>query len=342
MSTRWDRQSCSIVVEVGQAHEGSENLAHAFIEEAAKSGADAIKFQLHFAEDESSSLEDFRSRGRYGRETRFEYWARHEFSREVVEDLIEHSRELGLLVGFSTFSLRGLDELSELEFDFLKVGSAEAVQKWFLRRARESELPVVLSTGMSKIEEIEDAIEILGKGDKDLILLQCASSYPSALEQIGLNLIPDFAERFGIPVGLSDHSGKLVSPLAAIARGAAMVEVHGTFSKLSQGPDATSSLDFAEISFLCDFRDQLRVIDSNPVDKDTLSSNFEDMRTTFGRSLATKVEIEPGQTIRTEELYFAKPGGGIPPEFFESAVTLSPKNRIPAGSILQFQDFEGF
>ena len=342
MSVRSTLQSCPIVVEVGQAHEGSENLAHAFIEEAAKSGADAIKFQLHFAEDESSSVEQVRSRGIYGRETRFEYWKRHEFSREVVEDLIEHSRDLGLLVGFSTFSLRGLDELSELEFDFLKVGSAEAVQKWFLRRARESELPVVLSTGMSKIQEIEDAIAILAKGERDLILLQCTSSYPSLLQQIGLNLIPDFAERFGIPVGLSDHSGQLVSPLAAVARGAAMVEVHGTFSKSTQGPDATSSLDFAQISFLCDFKRQLRIIDSNPVDKETISSNLEDMRLTFGRSLATKVDIEPGQTISADDLYFAKPGGGISPEFLERAATMSPKNQISAGDILRFDDFEGF
>lgn len=342
MSLLLNSQTCQIVIEVGQAHEGSEALAHAYIESVARAGADAIKFQLHFAEDESSLDEDFRLRPRYGRETRFNYWRRHEFSREVVEDLIAHSRELRLLVGFSTFSLRGLEELSYLDFDFLKIGSAESIQNWFLLRARELERPVVLSTGMSNLQEIEYAVGCLANKHGDLVLLQCTSSYPTTLEQVGLNLMKEFAQRFALPVGLSDHSGSLVAPMAAVARGAAMVEVHGTFSKLTQGPDASSSLDFSEISQLCNFRNDLGFIDGNPVDKDVHAAGMVDMRRKFGRSLATRVDLEPGQSVRSEDLYFAKPGGGIEPEFLERAKNLLPKYKIPAGSLLRYEDFEGF
>lgn len=332
--------SPAIVVEVGQAHEGSESLAHAFIDNVARAGADAIKFQLHIADDESSLEEDFRTSGNYRRESRHDYWKRHEFPPEIVEDLIQHSHERGLMIGFSTFSLGGLAQLSERRIDFLKIGSAESIQSWFLRSARELDIFTVLSTGMSTNLEIEHAIEVLSKDPDQLILLQCTSNYPSSPSEIGLNLISDFAARYGIPVGLSDHSGQLTSPIAAIARGAALVEVHGTFSKLTQAPDALSSLDFAEIAFLSEFRNQLKIVDSNPVDKDEKAMELYKMRTTFGRSLATKVDIRPGEAVQPENLYFAKPGGGIVPDYMPKANTLIARVAVSAGSILRHEDFE--
>lgn len=340
MKSNSNGSSPVIVVEVGQAHEGSESLAHAFIENVSSAGADAVKFQLHIADDESSSAENFRTSRIYGRELRYDYWKRHEFCPEVIQDLIQHAHERALLIGFSTFSLGGLTRLSEQKLDFLKIGSAEAIQSWFLRRARELDVLTVLSTGMSTTREIAHAIELLSKKEDQIILLQCTSNYPSRSSEIGLNLISELAQRHSIPVGLSDHSGHLYAPLAAVARGAAMIEVHGTFSKLTQAPDSLSSLDFAEISFLSDFRNQFRIMEENPVDKDAKARELSDMRIIFGRSLATKVHIHPGEAVRREYLYFAKPGGGIEPDYLAKATTLVAKVAISAGSILRHEDFE--
>lgn len=328
-----------IVVEIGQAHEGSESFAHAHIDEVAKSGADAVKFQLHIARAESSLDDIFRTDDRFRRESRFEYWLRHEISESIMEDLVMHAKEVNLEVGFSTFSLEGLERVQKSGADFLKIGSGEAIQEWFLSAASEIDLPIVLSTGLSTFAEIENAVETLNSRPKQLTLLQCVTHYPSNLADIGLNLIPELKSRFGLEVGISDHSGLLAPAVFAISSGANIVEVHGTFSKKSRGLDATSSLDFDEIALLVQMRDAWSTMSRNPVNKDTLSERLSSMRTVFGRSLATARTLEPGEKITLQDFYYAKPGGGIPPENLHHFVGKTVRQRVEAHSILSKEDF---
>jgi N-acetylneuraminate synthase len=303
-----------IIAEVGQAHEGSDSLAHSFIDEAAESGADAVKFQLHIADVESCVEDDFRARHSYSRETRFEYWKRHEFSPSMISDLVDHSRARGLEIGFSTFSLEGLDILKNASIDFLKIGSAEALQPWFLERAKVFEGPIILSTGLSAMEEIARSVEILRAPDRDLILLQCTTKYPSLEQDIGINVMQQFRESFRLPVGLSDHSGSLFAPVLAMALGANYLEVHVTFSKHMQGPDSLSSLTFQELSELCKYRDSFFEILSSPVSKNTMADTLSPMREIFGRSISYRRGLEAGHVVQESDLYFSKPGGGIKPE----------------------------
>lgn len=329
-----------IIVEVGQAHEGSERQAHAYIDEVSAAGADGIKFQLHLASEESSNDDIFRNELRYCKESRHEYWERVELPLPVIEDLIEHSHEKSLSIGFSTFSLQGLRLLESLGIDFLKVGSGEALQPWFLRKAAESELPIILSTGMSSRHEIAMGIQTLSKADREVTLLQCTSRYPASASDVGLNLLEDLRQEFGVPVGLSDHSGELFAPITALADGAAMVEIHGTFSKKTQLPDARSSLELSEIAVLCEYRNYLSILRSNPVDKDAVAINLSEMRTLFGRSLATRVELSPGDVVRQDQIYFAKPGGGLEPHLLEEHIGKTVQKTVRARDILRREDFE--
>jgi N-acetylneuraminate synthase len=340
MSSDLNPKAPQIIVEVGQAHEGSESQAHAYIDEVSAAGADGIKFQLHIASEESSNDDIFRNEPRYGRESRYEYWKRVELPLPVIEDLVEHSHEKSISIGFSTFSLQGLGILSSSGIDFLKIGSGEALQPWFLREAAKSELPIILSTGMSSMQEIAMAIQTLSKVDREVTLLQCTSRYPAFASDVGLNLLADFQREFAVPVGLSDHTGELFAPLAALADGAAMVEIHGTFSKKTQSPDALSSLKLSEIAFLCEFRNHLSIFRSNAVDKDAVAANLSDMRTFFGRSIATRVELSPGDVVRSDHIYFAKPGVGLAPDRLEEYLGVAVRRKVHAGSILRQEDFE--
>lgn len=329
---------CSIVVEVGQAHEGSESYAHAFIEEVSRSGADAVKFQLHRAADESSLNDRFREEVRYGRESRFDYWRRHEMSASMVEGLVAHSRDVGLQIGFSTFSLEGLRLLSDFQLDFVKIGSGEAIQPWFVREAAELEFPIVLSTGLSTLGEIEDAIHLFEGKKREVTLLQCTTQYPSNLESVGMNVLDVFREKFDVPVGLSDHTGKISPALMAFSMGADMVEVHGTFSKRTGGPDAASSLTFAELSFLGEMRDEFSILECNPVDKNQISNELSDHRQVFGRSLAFRTDLRAGTRLRDEDLYFAKPGGGFRVEDLGEVVGKVLRRDVQANHLLADKD----
>jgi len=328
-----------IVVEVGQAHEGSESFAHAHVDEVANAGADAIKFQLHIAAAESSTSDIFRGESRFRRESRYEYWKRNELSLETMQDLITHAKERSLKVGFSTFSLEGLNRVQESSADFLKIGSGEAIQMWFLEAAKIVDLPIVLSTGLSTLREVRAGVELLAPGRESLTLLQCTTRYPSRLEDVGLNVLTEFRELFGVGVGLSDHSGTLSPALSAIASGADMVEVHGTFTKKAQGLDSEASLTLDEISLLCQFRDEWSTIVSHPVDKDFMAENLLPMREVFGRSLAVRENLDPGHEICTGDLYFAKPGGGLHPNMMHSVLGKPLAKRVSANSLLKEEDF---
>lgn len=327
-----------IVVEVGQAHEGSESFAHAYIDEIANAGADAVKFQIHIAGAESSRADRFRLQRRYQNESRFEYWKRHEFPQAVLEDLVTHARERSLNIGFSTFSLEGLERFESLAPDFLKIGSGEALQPWFLEQAGKTSTPIVLSTGLSSTAEIRHAMEVLSPNLESFTLLQCTTRYPARLEDVGLNVVDQLREQFGCLVGLSDHSGVLAPSVFAIAQGASMVEIHGTFTKLAQGPDSRSSLDFDEIALLCNLRDAWETLENNPVDKDAMKLDLEENRTVFGRSVAARSDLNAGDVLTADDLYFAKPGGGISPGRISEVLGTRAKHFIRGQSIIDEGD----
>lgn len=327
-----------IFVEMGQAHEGSLNLAKSFIDLAADAGADAIKVQIHLPDHESSELEAFRDASNAEDATRLDYWKRTSFSREEWRILREHSGKRNLLFIASAFSKEAIDMCVDLDCDALKIGSAESLQPWFLEYAASKNLPTVVSTGMSSWREVEMAYSSLSHLDY-LAIMHCTSLYPAPLEKTLVTAIQEMHQRFSIPIGYSDHSGEVSPSLYALALGALLIEVHGKFHDSIRGFDTSSSLTFDQITRIVEFRNHLSSMVSS-TSKDDLAEELVSLRTTFGRSAAALRNLSIGDTLRAEDISFRKPGGGMSESEIGLAIGRKLAREVRQGQFFNQKDFE--
>ena len=304
-------QPAFVIAEVAQSHDGSLGMAHAFIDTAAESGADAIKFQTHIAAAESTLDEEFRVKFSRQDESRFDYWRRMEFSPAQWAGLATHAAEQGIVFLSSAFSVAAVELLRELGLAAWKVGSGEYRSQDLWQAMAANGAPILLSTGMSEWREIEAAVERVGELGVPLALFQCTSRYPTKLAEVGLNVI-DELRRFGCPVGLSDHSGSVHPSLAALARGADLIEVHLTLDHRLFGPDVPVSLTPPELALICEARDAIMTMEKNPVDKDAMAAELAEMRGLFSKSLAPLRPLSAGTLLTADMLTAKKPGTGIP------------------------------
>lgn len=268
---------CFIIAEVAQAHEGSLGMAHAYIDAVAKAGVDAVKFQCHIAEAESTPDEEWRVMPTWPQDaSRYEYWRRTSFTQEQWWSLKVHADEVGLVFLCSPFSVEAVKLLDPM-VPAWKVPSGEVTNEALLKAIAKTRKPVILSLGMATSDEIADAVSLF----VDLALLQCTSEYPTPPTRVGLNVLDQWRgiEHNG-PVGLSDHSGTIYAGLAAVALGCDILEVHVTFSRQSFGLDVDASITIEE---LCQLVEGVRFIEKakTPVDKDALAKELEPMRRLF-------------------------------------------------------------
>ena len=261
---------CLIIGEVAQAHDGSLGMAHAYIEAIANAGADAVKFQTHIATAESTPLEPWRVKFSPQDATRFDYWRRMEFTEEQWCGLKLHAEQRGLKFLSSPFSVEAVELLTRVGVAAWKIASGEVSNVQMLDHILSTHLPVIVSTGMSSLDEIDATVARLRAKGVPLTLLQCTSLYPCPPEKIGLNLISFFAERYGCDVGLSDHSGTIYPGLAAATLGAKVLEVHVTFSRQMFGPDVAASLTTTELRQLVDGVRFIENMVTHPLKKDDL------------------------------------------------------------------------
>ena len=329
-----------LIAEVAQSHDGSLGLAHAFVDAAAEAGADAIKFQTHIADAESTLDETFRVAFSKQDATRYDYWKRMEFSSEQWSGLAEHARAKGIVFLSSAFSVAAVELLVAVGVPAWKVGSGEFKSDDLLQRLCETGLPIVFSTGMSRWNEIEAAVALLQKHNAPLALLQCTSQYPTPFEDVGLNVIDELRERFAVPVGLSDHSGTIYPSLAAIARGANLVEIHLTLDRRLFGPDVPASLTPGEFRTICNARDAFAAFDANPVDKDEMAEKLDSMRDLFTKSLAVTRPLAVGTTLTFDMLTAKKPGTGIPTGDIDNIVGRTLIRDVSPDRLLSFEDID--
>ena len=330
-----------VIAEIAQAHDGSLGLAHAFIDAVADAGADAVKFQTHIAAAESTLDEPFRVRFTQQDATRFDYWRRMEFTPEEWQGLAAHARERGLIFLSSAFSVAAVDLLRNIGMPAWKIGSGEFASADLWLAMAETRAPILFSTGMSKRSEIADAVAMFRGLGLPFALMQCTSAYPTPLDAVGLNVIDELRREFACPVGLSDHSGSIFPGLAALARGANLLEVHVTFHRRMFGPDVPASVTFDELKLLCQMRDALETMDSHPVDKDAMAEKLLEMRGIFSKSLAPICPIPAGTVLRPEMIVTKKPGGGIPLEAAGQIAGRRLARDVVPERILRWDDLEG-
>lgn len=301
-----------LVAEVAQAHDGSLGLAHAYIDAAAGAGADAIKFQTHIAAAESTLDEPFRVKFSRQDDTRYAYWKRMEFSPEQWSGLADHARERGLIFLSSPFSIEAVELLTKLRMPAWKIASGELGSAALLDAMIDAGGPFIMSTGMSGWTEIDGLAKRIRGAGRRLAILQCTTRYPTTLEHVGLNVMDEIRERYGVPTGLSDHSGQPDVAIAAIARGADILELHITLDRGMFGPDVVASLTVSEFGRVAAFRDVLATLDSHPVNKDAMAAELAPIRSIFGRSVALVRALPAGTVLEASMLIAKKPAGGIP------------------------------
>lgn len=303
-----------IIGEVGQAHDGSLGTAHAYIDAIADAGADAVKFQTHIAEAESSPDEPWRVKFSLQDRSRYDYWQRMQFTVEQWRELKQHVESRGLLFLSSPFSHEAVSMLMSIGVRAWKVASGETTNHPLLGELVKSDLPIIASTGMSDLQELDDLVRLLESSRSEYALLQCSSTYPTPPQKVGLNVMAQLRDRYGCKVGISDHSGTIFPAIAAATLGASVIEVHVTLSRKSFGPDVASSVTDDELATLVNGVRFVENALSAPVDKTRLSDDLANTKKIFGRSVVAARDLEAGRLLADGDLVLKKPGIGLGPE----------------------------
>lgn len=327
-----------IIAEIGQAHDGSLGMAHAYIDAVAKSGCSAIKFQTHIAVAESSEFEPFRVQFSKQDATRIEYWKRMEFTLEQWKGLKAHCDEKGIEFMSSPFSNAAVDLLEEVGVQRYKVGSGEVNNFLLLEKIAQTGKPVIISSGMSSFDELDKTVAFLKNREVDYSVLQCTTAYPTAPKQYGLNVLQELKNRYKVTVGFSDHSSSIEACIAATALGAEILEFHVVFDKEMFGPDAKSSLNFEETTKLVTAVQNIDTALKNPVDKSN-NSAYTELKQIFEKSLAVNKDLKKGAILSFSDLEAKKPKGyGILASEYENIVGKKLNKNLNKWSFLNNED----
>ncbi len=301
-----------VIAEMGLSHDGSLGAAMAFIDAASASGADAVKFQAHIAEAEGTSEEKFRVKVFPQDETRQDYWKRTAFTENQWVALKKRAGERGVVFLCSPFSGEAVEMLSRVGVPAWKVASGETNNLPLLEEMIKTGLPLLVSTGMSNPEEIDRTVSLIKEKNAPLVLYQCTNRYPCPPEHVGLNMIAEFRSKYGVPVGFSDHTGRVCTGLAACTLGACSVEVHVTFSRQCFGPDVSASVTMDELADLVKGVRFLEKVLHADVDKAEEARQLKDVRMLFTKSVVAAIYLPEGSVLTRGELICKKPGTGIP------------------------------
>lgn len=328
-----------IIAEVAQAHDGSLGILHSYIDAMSKTGVDAIKFQTHIAEAESSIHEPFRIKFSYVDKTRFDYWKRMSFTKAQWHEIKLHCDEVGIEFMSSPFSNAAVDLLEEIGVKRYKIGSGEVNNFLLLNRICETRKPIILSSGMSSYIELDKAVNFIFEKGNDLTIMQCTTSYPTSFEELGLNVISELQTRYPTHrIGLSEHTGKIYAGLAGVSLGAQVLEFHAVFDRRMFGPDAQSSLEIDEISVLVEGVRSIERSLNNPINKND-NKQFAEMKSIFEKSLAINKDLPKGSMIKVEDLEAKKPKDmGISASDFTSVVGKILKHDLKQWDFITYQD----
>ncbi|WP_270969041.1 N-acetylneuraminate synthase [Campylobacter upsaliensis] len=302
-----------IIAEAGVNHNGDINLAKKLIEQAAKAGADVVKFQTFKA---NSCVSVSAKKAKYQLETtakeesQLEMIKKLELSYETHFELMKHCKKHGIAFLSTPFDLESVEFLRGLDLPYFKIPSGEITNLPYLKAVAKCKKKVLLSTGMANLGEIEAALEILRKnGTRNITLLHCNTEYPTPFEDVNLNALKTLKEAFKLEVGYSDHTEGIVASLGAVALGAVVIEKHFTLDKTMEGPDHRASLEFEELRTLCKGIRELEKALGSGIKK---ASKSEAKNKIIARkSLVAKREIQKGEKFSEQNLTTKRPGSGI-------------------------------
>jgi N-acetylneuraminate synthase len=332
-------QPCLVIAEAGVNHNGDLGLALRLVDAAADAGADAVKFQTWLTEklvQRGAALADYQ-RENLGRDTdQFEMLRRLELSHDAFRALQARAQARGILFLSTPDEEDSADFLERLGVPLFKVGSGEVTNLPYLRHVARKGRPVVLSTGMSGLGEVEAAVRAVeAEGNRRLCLLHCVSEYPAAPADCNLRAMDTLVQAFGYPVGFSDHTLGIEVALAAVARGACAIEKHLTLDKTMEGPDHRASLEPAELAALVRGVRAVQAALGDGVKRPT-AAELETRRVVQKSVLAARA-LRPGDRLGESDLALRRCSGGLPASTLPLLVGREVACPVPEGAPIDWR-----
>ena len=336
------RSPCFIIAEAGVNHNGDVELAKQLVDAAADAGADAVKFQTFKAErlvSAAAPKAEYQLQTTETSESQLEMLRHLELSPEAHRELQAYCQERGVLFISTPFDKESADLLDELGVPVFKIGSGEVTNWPLLEHIARKGKPIILSTGMSYLSEVGEAVRVIREaGNEQLVLLHCVSNYPANPADVNLRAMQTMAAAFQVPVGYSDHTPGIEAPLAAVALGACVIEKHFTLDKNLPGPDHRASLEPPGLQAMVA---GIRTVESalgDGVKQPTLSE--ADNRSIVRRSLAAAPDIPEGAIIESEMLQSLRPASGISPALIEHVAGRRVRRSLASGQLIDWGDLE--
>jgi sialic acid synthase SpsE len=320
---RWvgDGAPCFVIAEAGANHNRDLGMARELIAVAAEAGADAVKFQTYSAETlYSKRTPRFTYLDGVSDKSTWDLIKSIELPRDWQPLLAEEARARGILFMSTPFDHRAVDELQALGVPAFKIASFEIVDLPLVRRAAATGKPLVISTGLADLEDVQDAVAACeAEGNRQVVLLQCASLYPAPPARVNLRAMATMRQAFGVPTGLSDHTLGIHVPVAAVALGAAVIEKHYTLSRSLPGPDHPFAIEPGELTAMVR---QIRDVEQALGDgrKGAPHPDEVEMYQKARRSLIAARAIPRGTRIEADMLTIKRPGFGIKPKYASQVV----------------------
>lgn len=313
-----------IIAEAGVNHNGSYELAIKMVDEAKRAGADYVKFQTAKPE---LVISTFAPKAEYQKVTTGAAESQLEMCKAIhlpltdYKPLKEYCDKVGIGFMSTPFDLVSIDVLEPLDMDYYKIPSGEITNLPYLRKIASKHRPVILSTGMCEVEEVEAALQVLEQGGvkrSDVIVLHCNTEYPTPMADVNLRAMDDLRRSLGVEVGYSDHTKGIEVPIAAVALGATVIEKHFTLDKTMEGPDHKASLEPDELKAMVD---AIRNIEQALGDGHKHVSPSERKNMDIARkSIVAARDIRKGEVLTEENITTKRPGNGISPMRWDSVI----------------------
>lgn len=330
-----DNFPCFVIAEGCDNHLGSLSTAKAMVREAKLAGVDAIKFQHHLP-DQEMLREGVPTSANFNMPL-YEFLQRYSLHLSDHAELMRYCLEVGIIYLCTPFSRKAAEELNEMGMDCFKIGSGELTDLPTLKVIAGFGKPMILSTGMATLEEIDETVSTLRPINEKLVLMNCTSEYPARYEDVHLGLITELSKRYGLIVGHSDHTPDIHTSIGAVALGAKLIEKHFILDKRQPGPDQSVSIDPAELHEMVL---AIRRVEAAMGSTKQIHDLEKPIRSWAHRSVVSLNPIPKGSQIGPEMVWTKRPGTGIPAKLLDDVIGKVAKVDIPADHLISWREIE--
>lgn len=336
-----DESSCFIIAEAGVNHNGDINIAKKLVDVACAAGVDAIKFQTFKAENlvtKNAPKAKYQEQST-GSGNQYDMLKKLELSYDDHIILQKYCKEKGLTFISTPFDFESVDLLEKLNVPLYKISSGDLTNIPLLKYIARLNKPMIISTGMANLGEVEEAIEAIGEvGNNKISLLHCTSNYPTNYNDVNLNAMITLENAFKLPIGYSDHTIGIEVPVAAVAMGAKIIEKHFTIDKFMEGPDHEASVDPEELRRMVK---SIRNIESSLGNGiKTCNESEKNTKEIARKSIVASVNIKKGETISYNNITFKRPSNGISPRLTDEIIGKVAVEDINVDSFITFSNIK--